>query len=69
MRPVHHIGIVLRNERAMQQFMSTMALEEDYRGTVPEWNALCVFTKAAPGSSPSVTVRPTVPKYQLSFLP
>jgi methylmalonyl-CoA/ethylmalonyl-CoA epimerase len=52
MRALHHVGIVLRNERAMQQFMKAMELEEDYRGTVPEWNALCVFTKAIPGASP-----------------
>ncbi len=52
MRPLHHVGIIMRNERMMQQFMRLMGLSEDYRGYVPQWHALCIFARPVPGASP-----------------
>jgi catechol 2,3-dioxygenase-like lactoylglutathione lyase family enzyme len=52
MGPLHHVGVIMRNERALNDHLSLMGLEEDYRGYVEAWDALCVFTKAAAGASP-----------------
>ena len=50
-RPVmHHVGIVLHNESDAIEQMSLLGLQEDYRGYVPQWSALCIFTKASSGS-------------------
>ena len=49
---VHHTGIVAPSEEQVSILMDVMGLEEDYRGYVPQWSALCIFTRAAPGSSP-----------------
>ena len=49
---VHHTGIVAPDEDQVAFLMDVMGLEEDYRGYVPEWSALCIFTRALPGSSP-----------------
>jgi len=48
--PLHHVGIVQSNERDAQEQMSLLGLEEEYRGYVPKWSALCIFTKASRGS-------------------
>ena len=32
------------------ELMALMGLEEDYRGFVPQWSALCIFTKPTRGS-------------------
>jgi methylmalonyl-CoA/ethylmalonyl-CoA epimerase len=48
--PLHHVGIVQPSEEDAMALMTLMGLEEDYRGFVPEWSALCIFTKAAAGS-------------------
>ncbi len=47
---MHHVGIVLHNENDAIEQMSVLGLQEDYRGYVPQWSALCIFTKASSGS-------------------
>jgi methylmalonyl-CoA/ethylmalonyl-CoA epimerase len=50
-RPVlHHVGIVLHHESDAIDQMSLLGLQEDYRGYVSHWSALCIFTKASSGS-------------------
>lgn len=49
-RLMHHVGIVQPSEAEALALMSLLGLEEDYRGFVPQWSALCIFTKAAGGS-------------------
>lgn len=48
--PLHHVGIVQMSEDDVAAMMAVLNLEEDYRGYVPEWHALCIFTKVASGS-------------------
>ena len=55
--PLHHVGIVQPDEETVQMVMQTLGLEEDYRGYVPQFNALCIFTRAA-GRSPIEFVVP-----------
>ena len=38
--------------------METLRLTEDYRGYVPQFNALCIFTRAGHGASPIEFVVP-----------
>ncbi len=57
-RLLHHVGIVQPSEADAQALMSLLGLEEDYRGFVPQWSALCIFTKAAAGGSPIEFVIP-----------
>jgi methylmalonyl-CoA/ethylmalonyl-CoA epimerase len=47
---LHHVGIVLHHESDAAEQMSLLGLQEDYRGYVPQWSALCIFTKAPSGS-------------------
>ena len=47
---LHHVGIVQVDEEDALNLMALMGLEEDYRGYVPQFHALCIFTKAASGS-------------------
>ena len=49
-RLMHHVGIVQPTEGEALALMSLLGLEEDYRGFVPQWSALCIFTKSAGGS-------------------
>jgi hypothetical protein len=49
--PLHHVGIVQADETDALTLMALMGLEEDYRGFVPQWSALCIFTKATAGSA------------------
>ncbi len=56
-RLLHHVGIVQPSEDDAQALMSLLGLEEDYRGFVPQWSALCIFTKAN-GASPIEFVIP-----------
>ena len=49
-RLLHHVGIVQPSEEDVLALMALLGLEEDYRGFVPQWSALCIFTKAAGGS-------------------
>ena len=48
--PLHHTGIVQMSDEEALATMALLGLEEDYRGYVPEWHALCIFTKASKGS-------------------
>lgn len=49
-RSLHHVGIVQPSEADAQALMALLGLEEDYRGFIPQWSALCIFTKAKNGS-------------------
>jgi len=48
--PLHHVGIIQPSEADAFALMELLGLEEDYRGYVPQWRALCVFTKPHRGS-------------------
>jgi catechol 2,3-dioxygenase-like lactoylglutathione lyase family enzyme len=48
--PLHHVGIVRRTEADAFAMMALLGMEEDYRGFVPQWSALCIFTKPAGGA-------------------
>ena len=54
---LHHVGIVVPDADEMAAMMATLGLVEDYRGYVPEFQALCVFT-AGNGASPIEFVIP-----------
>lgn len=49
-RRLHHVGIVQSSEEDVQNLMQVLGLEEDYRGYVPTWSALCIFTRPQGGS-------------------
>ncbi|WP_430425419.1 VOC family protein [Phenylobacterium sp.] len=55
---LHHVGIVMPDEEDVANMMALMGLEEDYRGFVPEWQALCIFTTPR-GASPIEFVVPS----------
>jgi methylmalonyl-CoA/ethylmalonyl-CoA epimerase len=55
--PLHHVGIVQPSESDALFLINLLGLEEDYRGFVPQWSALCIFTKAE-GRSPIEFVIP-----------
>ena len=55
--PLHHVGIISPSEEDAQELMQLLGLEEDYRGFVPQFSALCIFTKAL-GRSPIEFVVP-----------
>jgi methylmalonyl-CoA/ethylmalonyl-CoA epimerase len=55
--PLHHVGIVQPTEKQAMDMMALLGLEEDYRGFVPTWGALCIFTKKL-GASPIEFVVP-----------
>ena len=48
--PLHHVGIVQPTEADALAFMSLLDLEEDYRGFVSRWSALCIFARRGSGS-------------------
>jgi catechol 2,3-dioxygenase-like lactoylglutathione lyase family enzyme len=48
--PLHHVGIVQPSEEAATALMALLGLHEDFRGFVPQWRALCIFTTATAGS-------------------
>lgn len=47
---LHHVGIVHPSESEALEQMALLGLVEEYRGFVPRWSALCIFTKAEHGS-------------------
>jgi catechol 2,3-dioxygenase-like lactoylglutathione lyase family enzyme len=55
--PLHHVGIVQPTEAEALALMRLLGLEEDYRGFVPQWSALCIFTRPN-GASPIEFVIP-----------
>jgi lactoylglutathione lyase/methylmalonyl-CoA/ethylmalonyl-CoA epimerase len=42
---LHHVGIVMPNIERAEGFMKLFSLKEDYREYVPEYHAMCIFTK------------------------
>ena len=50
--PLHHVGIVQPDEDAVAMQMEVLGLSESYRGYVPQFHALCIFTDAVNGGSP-----------------
>lgn len=54
--PLHHVGIVQPSEEEALAFMDLMGLHEDYRGYVPQFHALCIFTRGASGSPVELVV-------------
>lgn len=48
--PLHHVGIVQPSEEDALQMMALLGLQEDYRGFVPQFSALCIFTRRTEGS-------------------
>ena len=48
--PLHHVGIIQPSENDAFALMALLGLEEDYRGFVPRWSALCIFTRPVNGS-------------------
>jgi catechol 2,3-dioxygenase-like lactoylglutathione lyase family enzyme len=54
---LHHVGIVVPDEDEMAAMMAVLGLVEDYRGIVPTFQALCVFTRGN-GASPVEFVVP-----------
>lgn len=48
---LHHVGIVQPSEAAVETLFQILGLEEDYRGFVPQFEALCIFAKASSGSA------------------
>ena len=42
---LHHVGIVQPQEADALALMGLLGLEEDYRGYVEHWQALCIFTR------------------------
>lgn len=60
-RPLlHHVGIVVANEKAALTQMKRLGLLEDYRGHVPAWDVLCIFAQGH-GGSPLEFVVPASP--------
>jgi methylmalonyl-CoA/ethylmalonyl-CoA epimerase len=55
--PMHHVGIVQPSEEEAITLMALLGLEEDYRGYVETWRALCIFTKPE-GATPIEFVIP-----------
>jgi catechol 2,3-dioxygenase-like lactoylglutathione lyase family enzyme len=55
--PLHHVGVIQPSEADALAMMALMGLEEDFRGFVPRWSALCIFAKAN-GASPIEFVVP-----------
>lgn len=41
---LHHVGIIVPDEDEMAQMLAVLGLTEDFRGYVPEFHALCIFT-------------------------
>jgi catechol 2,3-dioxygenase-like lactoylglutathione lyase family enzyme len=50
--PLHHVGIVQPDEEAVAMQMEVLGLTELYRGYVPQFHALCIFTNPVNGGSP-----------------
>jgi methylmalonyl-CoA/ethylmalonyl-CoA epimerase len=55
--PLHHVGIILPSEDDATTLMALLGLQEDYRGYVETWRALCIFTTRA-GATPIEFVIP-----------
>jgi methylmalonyl-CoA/ethylmalonyl-CoA epimerase len=49
--PLHHVGIVQPDEETVSLLMETLNLTEESRGYVPQFHALCIFTRSNDGGS------------------
>ncbi len=47
---LHHVGVVQPDEDTVVDLMAVLGLHEEYRGYVPQFQALCIFARAAGGS-------------------
>jgi methylmalonyl-CoA/ethylmalonyl-CoA epimerase len=47
---LHHVGIVQPTEADAADMMALFGLTEDFRGYVPQFHALCIFTRRVSGS-------------------
>lgn len=50
-KSLHHVGIIVRDEHVVKELLELLGLEEEYRGYVPEYKSLCIFTKGHGGSA------------------
>ena len=48
---LHHVGIIMPDEQTANSFLQLFGIAEEYRGYVPEYHALCIFTKRNDGSA------------------
>jgi methylmalonyl-CoA epimerase len=53
---LHHVGLLMPTEEAAQRFMKLIGLEEDHRGYVPEYKALCIFARGNGASAVELVV-------------
>jgi methylmalonyl-CoA/ethylmalonyl-CoA epimerase len=53
---LHHVGLLMPTEEAAQAFMKLLGLEEEYRGYVPEYKALCIFAKGSGASQVELVI-------------
>ncbi len=49
-RELHHVGIVVPSEEQAGELLALLGLEEEHRGEVEAYDALCIFTRADRGS-------------------
>ncbi len=50
MQNLHHVGIVSPTEHKALELIKLLGMEEDSRGYVEQYEALCIFTKGNGGS-------------------
>lgn len=50
---LHHVGIIVPQEEAVQKFMDMYGLEVDYSGYVEPYRSKYIFTKSTPGKNDS----------------
>jgi catechol 2,3-dioxygenase-like lactoylglutathione lyase family enzyme len=62
---LHHVGMLMPSEEAAAQFMKLIGLEEDHRGYVPEYKALCIFAKGSGASQVELDGKPVL--HHLAF--
>jgi methylmalonyl-CoA/ethylmalonyl-CoA epimerase len=55
---LHHVGIVQPTEQDALRFMALLAMEEEYRGYVDQWQCWCIFARSA-GASTIELIVPT----------
>lgn len=53
---LHHVGIVSPSEDRALALMALLGFEEKYRGFVPQYEALCIFTEGNGGSPVELVV-------------
>lgn len=55
-KSIHHVGIVMNDMDRAEAFLKTFRLIEDYREYVPQYQAMCIFTKFDHGTSIELVV-------------